>query len=271
MNSSNAPQNNLMSGEEIIDIREFDMRGVEKSATWIFIGPPSSGKTFLMKFMVYAFKHIYPVGEATCGTEGSQQAFTPIFTPLFVSNEYSNEDQVMHAKRQKLCIAENSYPYAISILDDCSDDTKIYSSTIIRASFKNGRQHWKRQFWVGLQYGLDMKPEIRKMVTYVVLFREPEENEREKLYKNFGGICGSRKVFDQLMDQFTGEKGECLIFYKGSTSNKIQDCVFWFKAPAWKWNNGSVNPYPEGWKFGCNEFRKWYKERYNTNYVDPIV
>ena len=68
----------------------------------------------------------------------------------------------------------------IEILDDCSDDPKIYRTKIIRGAFKNGRQHWKRQFWVGLQYAIDMGPDIRKSVSYVFIFREPEENERKK-------------------------------------------------------------------------------------------
>lgn len=262
-------QRNKMA-EETIRIKEFDWRSIQKSSTWIIIGPPESGKTYMLQWMCYALKHIYPTGYATCGTEGSQGAFTPIFGPLYVENTWTEEVQVKHAKRQKLLVQENEYPYHIEIVDDCSDDPSIYSKKITLGTFKNGRQHWKRLFALGLQYALDIKPTIRKMVSYVVIFREPERAERDKIYDNFGGICGSKAVFEQLMNDFTGEH-KCLIFKKCAQTNKLEDCVFWFKCPGWVWSDGKTHAYPEGWTFGCREYREWQEERYNPDYVDPIV
>ena len=95
----------------------------------------------------------------------------------------------------------------------------------------------------------------------------------KKIYNNFGGICGSYKIFSQLMDEFTGNF-QCLVFKKGGQSNRLEDCVFWAKAHGWRWNKDKgkkLHPYPEGWKFGCNEFKQWNKDRYNKNYVEPIV
>lgn len=257
--------------EEIVNISEFDWRTLPKSFTAIAIGPPESGKTYLMQWLAYALKHVYPVGHATCGTEGSQGAFTPIFGPLFTDNEYSEETQIRLAKRQKKCIDMGIYPYALTFVDDCSDDPKIYKQKVMKASFKNGRQHWKRAFIVGLQYGLDMTPDIRKSVSLVILFREPDLNERKKIYDNFGGICGTFKNFCALMDQFTGNN-QFLVINKFSKSNKIEDCVYWGKAPAWVWqSDGKVHPYPEGWSFGCHELKQWNKDRYNTHFKEEIV
>ena len=46
---------------QIVRINEFPIRSMAKSGTAVFIGPPESGKTFMMSFMTYALKHIYPV------------------------------------------------------------------------------------------------------------------------------------------------------------------------------------------------------------------
>jgi hypothetical protein len=259
--------------DEVIKIKQFDFKSIPKSSTWIIIGPPESGKTYFMQFMIYALKHIYPVAYATCGTEGSQDAFTSILGNLWVDNAFDEDAQIKHAKRQKLLIQENEYPYMIEMIDDCSDDPTVYNKKIVLGSFKNGRQHWKRLFVVGLQYALDMKPSIRKLVSFVVLFREPEPEEREKIYKNFGGICGSKQAFNDLMDKFTGNH-QCLILKKCAQSNKLEDCVFWFKCPGWRWQSdggAKMHAYPEGWTFGCREYRDWAKQRLDLDYKEDIV
>lgn len=259
-----------MEQEQIVNISEMDWRTLPKSAVIIAVGAPESGKTFLFNFLLYALKHIYPVAAITCGTEATQRAFGPTIGDLFVRSDYSKESQELHATRQKLCVQNGIEPYMIEILDDCSDNTKIYNDPIMISAFKNGRQHLKRLFLIGLQYGIDLKPALRKCVSYAILFREPEEPERKKLYENFGGICGSQKVFNELMDKFT-DKYTCLIFKKGGSSNKLEDCVFWFKAPAWRWrSDNKLHPYPEGWRFGCDEFKKWNDKRYNKSYVEKF-
>lgn len=255
--------------EPVTDIPEMDWRELPKSCTGIVIGPPESGKTFLMQFLTYAFKHIYAAGTAACGTEGSQGAFTPLFGELFTQGEFIEEDQIRHAKRQKLCIAENTYPLAIEYIDDCSDDPRIYNTKIVLGSFKNGRQHWKRLYLVGLQYALDMKPSIRKLVSFVCIFPESEQQELEKIYRNFGGVFGNLETFKKAMKIL--DKNECLIILKYKQSQEIKDCVRWFKAPAWKWSDGKLHPYPENFRFGCREFQEWNDTRLDKNYIQPIV
>lgn len=253
-------------------IKEFNVSEMPMSFTAIVIGPPESGKTYLLQFFAYAFKHRYPVATATCGTEGSQGAFSPIFGQLYVQDEWKETEQIKHAKRQKVCIAENSYPFAMEIVDDCSDDPSIYNKKITLGTFKNGRQHWKRAFFLGLQYAMDVKPSIRKMVSYVFIFREPEANEREKIYKNFGGLCGSYPNFCKLMDDFTGDH-TCLVIKKCAQSNRLEDCVFWFKAPGWKWRKdggAKMHPYPEDWRFGSREYQYHNDSRVDPNYTPDI-
>lgn len=256
--------------EEFKDIKEMDWRNdIDKSCTGLLIGAPGAGKTFLEQFLTYAFKHIYPVGTATCGTEDSQGAFAPIFGDLFTQSEFVEEDQIRHYKRQKQCIKENTYPLAIEFLDDCSDDPKIYKLRVMRASFKNGRQHWKRLHIVGLQYLIDMPAEIRNLASFIAIFPQTSPQELEKLYKNFGGAFGSLNVFKDAMKAL--DKHECLIILNLKQSHKIEDCVRWFKAPGWKWSDGKIHPYPEGWKFGCQEFQQWNAARYNPDYVHDVM
>jgi hypothetical protein len=105
---------------------------------------------------------------------------------------------------------------------------------------------------------MEFPPDIRKTVSYVALFREPEPGEREKLFKNFGGLAGSFDNFNKLMDELTGDY-TCMIIKKRAQTNKLEDCIFYCKAD----RHGK-------WKFGCEEYLKWAKDRYNKDYAPQL-
>lgn len=221
--------------------------------------------TNLLEHIAYVHKHKYPVARVFVGTDGAYKRFSKVFGTLFVSNYYDEEEEKRHILRQRQCELENGKGYignnAINILDDVSDDPKIYRTKVMRGLFKLGSQHWNQILLLGTQYALDMPPDIRKSVSYVAIFREPEEIERKKLYTNFGGLAGSYENFCDLMDQLTGDF-TCIIFKKRSQSNNMSDNVFWYKAK----DMTKID-----WRFGAKEVREWNKSRYNPDYVEHVV
>lgn len=222
-----------------------------------------SHNTTLMENLAYYRKHVYPVGRVFIGTEDGYKHFCKIFHPLYVSNYWDEKEEENHVRRQRTCEMENGrgYPgnYAVNIIDDVSDDPKIYKSKLMRGLFKLGSQHYAQLCMIGSQYAIDMPPDIRKAVSYVALGREPEEIERKKLYENFGGLAGSYARFCDLMDQITGDH-TFLIFKKRSQSNNLEDCVSWLRTKKLG-----------DWKFGCKEYRAHGETRYDPNYVEQII
>lgn len=214
----------------------------------------------LIEDICYVHKHRYPVIKIFSGTEDTNKFYERFVPKLFISNEYKDEDEEKHILRQKTCIESCPNGSAINIIDDCSDDRKIYKSKIFKGLFKNGR-HWNQLFILGLQYAIDVEPDIRKSISYVALFREPDEVDRKKLYNNFGGICGSYEMFCDLMDQLTGDH-TCMIIKKRSQSNRLEDNVFYYKAHLHINKDKTSN-----WKFGCKELWDWNKQRLNRNIV----
>jgi len=77
---------------------------------------------------------------------------------------------------------------------------------------------------------MDMTPMIRTNVDYVFALRDNVRQNRENLYKAFFGVFPTFDSFCQVMDATT-ENYECLVLDNTSKSNKITDCVFWYKAP----------------------------------------
>lgn len=252
-----------MDDKKRLTISEFRIEDIPPSCTFIIVGPPGSGKTSFIENMAYFLKHRYPVCRSFIGTDGGYKKFCEITHPLFCSNYYNEGEEQNHIRRQRQCEMDNNkgYPgnYAINIIDDASDDPKIYKTKTMKGLFKLGSQHWSQLLMIGTQYAIDMPPDVRKSVSYVAIFYEPEEMERRKLYNNFGGLAGGYDQFCDLMDQLTGDH-TCIIFKKREPSRNIEENIFYYKTQILK-----------DWKFGCKEYRSWAKDRYDPNYVEQIM
>ena len=124
--------------------------------------------------------------------------------------------------------------------------------------YKNGR-HFRMMHILSLQYCLDIKPEIRVNIDGVFILREPNINMRRKLYENYGSCVPSFEMWCQLMDELTTDYTAIYINNK-STSNDMQDCIFYYKA-----NREAI---PKHWKFGCKEFWEFHKVRGMQEEID---
>ena len=112
-----------------------------------------------------------------------------------------------------------------------------------------------------MQYCMDLPPALRANVDYVFILRENIIQNREKLYKSFFGIFPTFDMFNKVMDACT-ENYECIVLDNTSKSNKIEDCVFWYKAKMHK--NFKVGA-PEYWA----EHKRSFNPKQNGNKVDP--
>ncbi len=240
--------------------REFPIDEIPQSCSWIIVGNPGSGKTKLAHDLVYTHKHRYPVARIFSGSEDSNREYESIYPKLFIDEEYNEDNHQLYIMRQKRC-KENGCENgsAVHIIDDCSDDKKIYKSKTFIGTFKNGTRHWNNLHITLLQYGIDMPTDVRKCASYIAIFYEPEPNEREKLYKNFGGACGSYRDFCDIMDQMIEgsdptDKHTCMIIKKLGQGPKREDNVFYYKA--------RLHP---SFKFGCKEYREWDNTRRDPN------
>lgn len=102
---------------------------------------------------------------------------------------------------------------------------------------------------------MDLPPALRANVDYVFILRENIIQNREKLYKSFFGIFPSFDMFCKVMDACT-ENYECLVLDNTVKSNKIQDCVFWYKASVRK-----------NFRVGSPQLWNLHKKMYNPKHI----
>ncbi len=199
-------------------------------ATCVFIGKRGTGKSTLVADILYSIRKIN-AGVAISATEDGNEFYSNFIPDILIHPEYKPEIIQQIISRQKKAIQgnkENSSNDVFVLLDDCMYDKKMIRDTNIRGIFMNGR-HWRITFMLTMQYCMDLPPDLRSNIDYVFILRENIIQNQEKIYKNFFGIFPQFSVFQDVLNSCT-EGYDCLVLDNTSKSNKIQDCVFWYRA-----------------------------------------
>jgi hypothetical protein len=190
------------------------------------------------------------------GSEDSNHFYSRIFPSSFVFNEYNEEVITNFVKRQKISREHLDNPWGLILLDDCTDDPKIFNTKLQHQLFKFGR-HWNLWYILSLQYAMDVKPVIRVNTDGVFILREPSIKIRKIIWENYAGIIPSFDMFCQIMDQISGDY-TALYIHNATNSNKLEDCVFWYRA----------QPIPKDFRFGSSDFWEFHNARYNFDHVE---
>jgi hypothetical protein len=258
-----------------VSLHRFDMKKIPQDAVCVFIGRRRTGKSTLVRDLLFHHQDM-PLGTVISGTEESNSFYSKMIPPLFIHGEYSPVILANFCKRQKLIMSKiqhekaqygESYrsridPRSFMILDDCMYDDSWTHDKNIRYLFMNGR--WLKVFFlITMQYPLGIQPALRTNVDFVFILREPYMTNRKRIFDNYGSAFPSFEFFCQTMDQCT-QNYECLVIDNTAQSNKLEDCIFWYKA--------DMHPdfrigAPEFWQHSAAHYRD--KDEENINQYDP--
>lgn len=223
--------------ETIRDRCEVDSR---KSPMIVVIGKKDTGKSFLVKDILYHTQACFPVGTVISGTEVANEFFQHMVPSKLIHDKYK-PDIVMNTIKRQLAVktARNQDkhkaggdsgvdPRAFLILDDCLYDSTWIREESTRYVFMNGR-HIDLMTIITMQYPLGITPNLRTNVDFIFILRETMINNRKRIYDNYAGMFPTFDMFCSFMDQCT-ENYECLVICNGVQSNRLEDQVFWYKA-----------------------------------------
>jgi hypothetical protein len=221
-----------------LNMKKFDMKSIPQDAVCVFIGKRRTGKSTLVRDLLYHHQNM-PSGMVISGTEESNSYYGKMVPPIFIHGEYHPALLDRYVKRQKMMMAKIQQelaagrqsridPRSFLILDDCMYDDSWTHDKNIRYLFMNGR--WIKVFFIiTMQYPLGIQPVLRTNVDFVFILREPYQSNRQRIYNNYGSAFPTFEFFCQVMDQCT-QNYECLVINNAIQSNKLEDCVFWYKA-----------------------------------------
>ncbi len=249
-----------------LQIKKFDPKIIENRrlsgagpATCVFIGKRGTGKSTLVADILYHCRKI-PLGIAISATEDGNAFYANYIPDIFIHSEYNKEVIQQVITRQKKSIAEQDDKNKkdpkndiFVLLDDCMYDKKMIRDPNIRGIFMNGR-HWRVTFMLTMQYCMDLPPDLRTNIDFVFILRENIIENQDKLYKNFFGIFPHKETFREVMNSCT-EGFDCMVLDNTSRSNKISDCVFWYRAKP-----------DRKFKIGNKNLWNYHKKNYNINH-----
>ena len=216
------------AGAVQLQLRKFDPSTMPDNATCVFLGRRRTGKSTLVTDILYYKRHL-PAGVVMSATEDGNGHYRQFVPDLFIYNDFSREAAEKLYERQRRLKAAGKYAPVFFLMDDCMYDKTRMKEPIIREIFMNGR-HYNIFFLFTAQYAMDVPPAIRGNIDYVFVLRDNIRKNRENLYESFFGCFPNKDMFFQVMDSCT-ENYECLVLDNTGRSNRIEDNVFWYKAP----------------------------------------
>lgn len=221
--------NRAMSQSKLV-IRKFDVSTMKKHRICVFLGRRGTGKSVLLNDVLGQLSPRYDFGVAMSPTEESTREFRKHMPEQSVFDNFEPSKLETMLRMQRNLSKKHKMRNMFIIMDDCMYDKKVLSGVAVRDLFMNGR-HLNISFFNCMQYMMDMQPCLRAQIDYLFTLRENIIENRTRLWKYFFGMFGSYAEFSRVMDQCT-ENYSALVLDMTAKTNKIEDCVFWYRADA---------------------------------------
>lgn len=219
----------------------------------------NTGKSTLMKDLLFQHKDHFPIGVVLSETNKESGDFDGLVPPLFMHDTYNQQAMDNLVLRQKQMVRKNGEGNpknrAFVVVDDCMDDTSWVNHVTTKGIFKNGR-HWDLFFILSMQYCLGIPPSLRTCLDYIFLLREPNLRNRKQLWLNYASIFPYFEMFCDALDDLT-QNYHCMVIKNRVLSNKIEDVCFWYLA----------KQHPK-FRVGKDSWWQWAERNYNARYEE---
>lgn len=228
-----------MSDESIsVQLKMFDPRSLKAHSTILIFGPRKSGKSVLMKDLLYNMNKnkdtAFDMGFFLCGSKEAREDLKDII-PSNLNLDFSIEKWITNwtvvKKLEERLIAEDSrkgYNCLIG-LDDCTYDKRLMKGKEFRELAMNGR-HYKVTPIICMQYCMDMGPDIRGNIDFIFVTKQTKPDVIMKIYKYFFGSFGTFDKFRKVLDVCTNNYEVLVLDCTVRHSNRVEDCVYFYKA-----------------------------------------
>lgn len=225
-----------------LTLPKFDPSQMKPHRTILLIGKRGTGKSTLMEDLL---QHMTYVDYAMCFSP-TQDSLDMYQRHMPASWTHADFDP---ARVESMVALQRATPKerkrnVLLVLDDCAADKRVTKSAAIRDLFYNGR-HQHCTFVMSMQYCLDLGPDLRSNIDYVICLRDGILANRMRLHKYFYGMFEKFADFCTVLDHTTDNWG-ALVVDNTTSSNDISDQLSWYRA----------NPTPGAYRLGKPIFWK---------------
>lgn len=247
-----------MDDIEEINFSKFPIDQIDLNSKICVIGRPSTGKSSIVKDIIYRHRDKFAKALLFSGTTESSNDFNGILPDIFVHPGYNGPllDEFWNKQKQIVKKRGKGRPenQALIILDDIMHDTSWTTSSTIADIFMNGR-HYDTLFIVAMQYCMGIKPALRTCLDYVFVCRETNVSNKKKLLEHYCGVFPDFKTFSRVLDALTADYQCVVVKQRKNLSTQIEDNIFWWKAKL----------HTQPFKVGSLAMWEYHQREYNPN------
>jgi hypothetical protein len=213
-----------------IKIKKFDMNQLKKDAIIVLLGKRRTGKSFMVKDILYHKRKDLPMGTVISRTDKLSHFYDEFIPKLCIHERYSADILDKVIQRQAKANKENwKQKGAFLLMDDClADAANWIRDETIKEIFYNGRWY-KLLFILTMQAPMAIPPALRTNIDYTIILKNNNNSDREKIYKHYAGVFPTREMFEKVLDACT-EDYTGLIIDNTTHSNKLEDQIYYYKA-----------------------------------------
>lgn len=220
----------MQSSSRRVELKRFDPTKMKNDRLCLFLGRRGTGKSMAMEDIMYNMRSEFDSGVVMSGTETANQTWGVHVPPSFIYDKYEN-GVVRDICRNQMKLRKEkggSIKPVFLVLEDVLYDKTLNSDEALRWLFFNGR-HAKVFTLISMQYYASMKPELRTQIDYVFLTRQTSVVVKEAIWKHFAGVVPDFESFNRILERVTQDY-TILVLDQTAISNRIEDCMFWYKA-----------------------------------------
>lgn len=214
-------------------LKKFLLKNALPDRVFLIIGKRGSGKSILLRDLLYRYRSNIDFALAMTQTVPTRDMLCKHIAKPYV--RLGGYDENVAERFLDICTKisadKRDQPRHMAlVLDDCmgSDSGRFLKGKVITDLCLNGR-HYHSALMLTTQYALMVPPAVRANCDYVFVLAETSVIVRKKIYQQFFGIFTTFAEFDQYFKVAT-ENHSALVLDATTGSNKVKDCVFWYKA-----------------------------------------
>jgi predicted ATP-binding protein involved in virulence len=199
---------NLLNSQEPnfvnVGIRKFPIENMKPDSVVLLVGKRGTGKSILMKDILYQLCKYYDQGVAMTPTQDTIDTLKEFMPESCIYDQCEPEvlEKIIKFQKKMQKKEPRRDKRIFIVFDDCMFDKKVIKHKAVRDVFMNGR-HYNLFFINAVQYIMDMGPDLRNNVDYVFALRDASRSSREKLWKNFFGMFPTYDQFSEAFDACT--------------------------------------------------------------------
>ncbi len=236
--------------QEDITIPRLDLRNIKDDSTIAIIAPRRSGKSVLVKDILYNKRTNFAYGLVVSSTENVNRFYGEFIPDIFIHTEYDPVRIAGFIQKQTVRVmkeGKHDGNKAFLILDDVLHDQKVWKNdSSLKNIFFNGR-HINLCFIILIQDTMGLTPAFRNNLDATIIFYNEKLNEHKKIFEHYSSQLDTFQSFQKVYSTVCKDH-RALIF--------MREGIYNYKA--------KIIEYP--FRVGSPSFWHYHDSKYDNEY-----